>query len=111
MTWLPFGFFATAVLYASVGFGGGSTYNALLALAHTDFRALPILSLACNILVVTGSCIRFARGRQMPWRGALMLALIAAPMAFLGGLTPIKEKAFLITLGVSLIGPVAAARA
>jgi uncharacterized membrane protein YfcA len=103
MTWLPFGFFATAVLYASVGFGGGSTYNALLALAHTDFRALPILSLACNILVVTGSCIRFARGRQMPWRGALMLALIAAPMAFLGGLTPIKEKAFLITLGVSLI--------
>jgi uncharacterized membrane protein YfcA len=103
MTWLPFGFFATAVLYASVGFGGGSTYNALLALTHTDFRALPILSLSCNILVVTGACIRFARGRQMPWGGALLLALIAAPLAFLGGLTPIKEKAFLITLGVSLI--------
>ena len=103
MSWLPFGFFATAVLYASVGFGGGSTYNALLALAHTDFRALPILSLSCNILVVSGSCIRFARAREMPWRGALLLALIAAPLAFLGGLTPIKEKAFLLTLGASLI--------
>ncbi len=103
MSWLPFGFFATAMLYASVGFGGGSTYNALLALAGTDFRALPILSLSCNILVVSGSCIRFARAGQVPWRHALMLALIAAPLAFLGGLTPIKEKAFLLTLGASLI--------
>src|SRR3982074_2717022 len=100
---LAFGFFATAMLYASVGFGGGSTYNALLALAGTDFRALPILALSCNILVVTGSCIRFARAGQVPWRRALLLALIAAPLAFLGGLTPIKEKAFLLTLGASLI--------
>ena len=103
MDWLPFGFFATALLYASVGFGGGSTYNALLALAGTDFRALPILSLSCNILVVGGSCIRFARAGQVPWRGALTLALVAAPLAFLGGLTPIREKTFLLTLGASLI--------
>ena len=103
MTWLPFGFFATAMLYASVGFGGGSTYTALLALSGMDVKSLPILSLSCNILVVTGSCIRFARAKEMPWRGALLLALIAAPLAFLGGLTPIKEKAFLLTLGASLI--------
>ncbi len=103
MDWLPFGFFGTALLYASVGFGGGSTYNALLALAGTDFRTLPIISLSCNILVVSGSSIRFARAGQVPWRGALMLALIAAPMAFLGGITPIREKAFLLTLGASLV--------
>ena len=103
MDWLPFGFFATALLYASVGFGGGSTYNALLALAGTDFRALPILSLSCNILVVSGSCIRFARAGQVPWRGALLLAAIAAPLALLGGLTPIREKTFLLTLGACLI--------
>ena len=35
--------------------------------------------------------------------GALVLALIAAPLAFLGGLTPIKEMTFLLTLGASLI--------
>lgn len=101
--WLPLGFFATAVLYASVGFGGGSTYTALLALSGMDVRTLPILSLACNILVVTGSCVRFARAGQMPWKNALTLALVAAPLAFLGGLTPIKEKAILLTLAVSLI--------
>ena len=103
MSWLPFGFFVTALLYASVGFGGGSTYTALLALSGMDVKVLPILSLSCNILVVTGSCIRFARAGEVPWRGALLLAMIAAPLAFLGGLTPIKEKAFLLTLGASLI--------
>ncbi len=103
MDWLPFGFFGTALLYASVGFGGGSTYNALLALAGTSFTVLPIISLSCNILVVTGSCIRFARASEMPWRKALLLSLIAAPLAFLGGLTPIREKAFLLTLAISLI--------
>lgn len=104
MIWLAFGFFATAVLYASVGFGGGSTYSALLALVGFDFRLLPILSLACNIVVVTGGTIRFARAGEMPWRRALAIALVAAPMAFLGGLTPIGESAFLTLLGISLVG-------
>lgn len=103
MVWLPFGFFATALLYASVGFGGGSTYSALLSLAGYDYRLLPILSLACNIVVVTGSTIRFARAGTTPWRGALTVSLIAAPLAFLGGLTPTKEAYFLILLGASLV--------
>jgi uncharacterized protein len=101
--WLPFGFFATALLYASVGFGGGSTYSALLSLVGFDYRLLPILSLACNIVVVSGATIRFARAGTMPWRGALTVSLLAAPLAFLGGLTPIKEAHFLIVLGFSLV--------
>ena len=101
--WLIAAFFGTALLYASVGFGGGSTYSALLALAGTDYRILPILSLACNIVVVTGSTIRFARAGEVPWRGGLTLSLIAAPLAFLGGLTPIGKSAFLTLLGASLV--------
>lgn len=103
MIWLPAGFFATALLYASVGFGGGSTYSALLSLAGFDYRLLPIVSLACNVVVVTGSTIRFARAGQVPWRAALTLSLIAAPLAFLGGLTPIRQGTFLLVLGLSLI--------
>lgn len=101
--WLVPAFFATALLYASVGFGGGSTYSALLALAGTDYLVLPILSLACNIVVVTGGTIRFARAGAVPWRGALSIALVAAPLAFLGGLTPIKQATFLALLGASLL--------
>ena len=103
MLWLAAAFALTALLYAAVGFGGGSTYSALLALGGVDFRLLPVISLACNIVVVAGSSIRFARAGLTPWRGALLLTAIAAPAAFLGGLTPIKETSFLAVLGGSLV--------
>ena len=101
--WLIAAFFATALLYASVGFGGGSTYTALLALWGVDFRILPAISLLCNIIVVTGGTIRFHRAGLLEWNRALPLALIAAPFAWLGGLTPIKETMFLSLLAVSLL--------
>ncbi|HQV04186.1 MULTISPECIES: sulfite exporter TauE/SafE family protein [unclassified Novosphingobium] len=104
MDWLTPAFFATALLYASVGFGGGSTYNALLSLAGFDYRLLPIVSLCCNVVVVTGGTIRFARAGVVPWRRAMLLSLVAAPLAFLGGLTPIREETFLFLLGLSLVG-------
>lgn len=96
-------FFVTALLYASAGFGGGSTYAALLALSGLDYRLLPVLALACNIVVVAGSSIRFASAKVTPWRGALLLTGIAAPAAFLGGLTPIAQDSFMLMLGGSLL--------
>ncbi len=100
---LALAFLITALLYASVGFGGGSTYSALLALSGLDFRLLPLISLACNIVVVAGSSLRFARAGLTPWRKALVIVVLGAPASFLGGLTPIKEAAFLTLLGISLV--------
>jgi uncharacterized protein len=100
---LILGFFATALLYASVGFGGGSTYTALLTLTGTDFRILPFVSLVCNVIVVTGGTIRFVRAGLVPWRKVLPLVVASAPMALLGGLTPIKQPVFMAVLGVSLL--------
>ncbi|WP_108791068.1 TSUP family transporter [Erythrobacter sp. Alg231-14] len=100
---LTFGFFVAALLYASVGFGGGSTYLALLALSGLDYRVLPMVALACNIVVVAGGTVRFARAKMTPWKGALVLTVVAAPAAFLGGLVPIDRDAFLLMLGVSLV--------
>ncbi len=100
---LALAFLVTALLYASVGFGGGSTYSALLALSGLDYRLLPLVSLACNIVVVTGGSIRFARARVTPWKKALVIVALGAPASFLGGLTPIKEATFLTMLGASLV--------
>ena len=69
-----------------------------------DYRLLPVVSLLCNLAVVIGGSIRFARAGITPWRGALVLTAIAAPAALLGGLTPIGERAFLMLLGASLCG-------
>ncbi|WJY18498.1 sulfite exporter TauE/SafE family protein [Alteriqipengyuania flavescens] len=96
-------FFVTAILYASVGFGGGSTYSALLALAGADYLLLPVVALLCNLVVVAGSTVRFARAGVTPWRGALGLVSLGAPAALLGGLTPIGEQAFFTVLGASLV--------
>lgn len=93
----------TALLYASVGFGGGSTYNALLALAGVDYRILPAVALSCNILVVVGGTWRFHAAGLMPWKRALPLVVISAPFAWAGGLTPIKETLFLSLLAGSLL--------
>ena len=103
MAWLTLGFFVTALLYAAVGFGGGSTYSALLSLAGFDYELLPILSLVCNVIVVSGSSLRFARAGFTPWRGALLVSLVAAPFAFIGGKWKIEEQAFLLLLGISLV--------
>lgn len=103
MPWLAAAFFVTALLYASVGFGGGSTYAALLALSGLDYRILPLIALACNIVVVAGSSVRFARAGVTPWRGAITMTALAAPAALLGGLTPITEGLFFILLGASLL--------
>ncbi len=102
MTWLTPAFFVTALLYASVGFGGGSTYNALLALAGVDYRLLPAVALTCNILVVIGGTWRFHKAGLLPWKRALPLVVISAPFAWMGGLTPIKETLFLSLLAGSL---------
>ncbi len=102
MTLLAAAFFLTALLYASVGFGGGSTYIALLVLAGVSAQLVPVIAPFCNIVVVTGGTIRFWRAGLVPWRRVLPLVIISAPLAYLGGLTPIKQATFIALLGASL---------
>jgi uncharacterized protein len=95
-------FALTAALYASVGFAGGSTYNALLALAGVDHRVFPLVALACNLIVATGGTIRFARAGLVPWRRLLPLLALSVPAAWIGGMLPVSKQLFLWLLGASL---------
>ena len=52
-------FFATAILYSSVGFGGGSTYLALLLIWGVPYFIFPVIALCCNIIVVSGNCCSY----------------------------------------------------
>lgn len=95
-------FFLTALLYAAVGFGGGSTYNALLVLAGTDYRAVPIIALACNIIVVSVGSWRFARSGNVDWRRTWPLFSLSIPFAWLGGRLVVAELVFVGLLAVAL---------
>ena len=92
----------TAALYASVGFGGGSTYIALLALADLDYRALPIIALMCNIIVVAGGAFRFQSRALIEWQKIWPILLLSVPAAWLGGRIVIAQDSFMILLGLSL---------
>ncbi len=99
---LGFLFFLTALLYAAVGFGGGSTYSALLVLHGTDYRILPAIALICNIIVVTGGAWRFSKAGHLNWRALLPWLVTSVPAAWLGGRLTISETVFVGALGFSL---------
>ena len=103
MTFLTPAFFVTALLYASVGFAGGSTYNALLVLAGVDQKIFPIVALACNLIVATGGSIRFARAGMVPWKRLWPLLAVSIPAAAIGGALPVSKLLFIALLGGSLL--------
>ncbi len=103
MLWLSALFALVALIYASVGFGGGSTYTALLGLSGVDYRLIPIIALCCNIIVVSGGTWRFWRAGLINSRKIAPLLLVSAPLAFAGGLVPLKQGLFFLILGSALL--------
>jgi len=96
-------FLLVAAAYASVGFGGGSTYNALLILSGTDYRLVPAIALTCNILVVSGGVYHYTRAGSLTAARLLPFIVLSIPMAWLGGRLPVSEKVFIGLLGFSLL--------
>ena len=96
-------FMIIAFIYSSVGFGGGSSYLAILALYALPFKEIRLIALICNIIVVTGGTIIFIKNNQVDWKKILPLVIISVPMAFLGARLKISQDTFFILLGCSLI--------
>ena len=96
-------FFIVALVYAGVGFGGGSSYLALLVLWGVPYAVIPPLALICNIVVVAGSSVMSVRAGHLNKRLLLPLIVTSVPMAYLGGRLPIGKDLFLIVLFFSLL--------
>ena len=103
MVYLIPAFLITAFLYASVGFGGGSTYNALLILYNVDYLLVPKIALTCNLIVVVGGTFRYQLNNLIPWKKTLPIIVVSAPFAYLGGKIPLNKELFLTILGISLL--------
>jgi len=95
-------FFVTALLYASVGFGGGSTYTALLVLTGASYLIIPVISLVCNILVVSGNSWRYGRAGLIRWTRVWPFLVLSVPMAWIGGLIHIPKTVFIGLLALAL---------
>jgi uncharacterized membrane protein YfcA len=100
---LAFFFMAIAFTYASVGFGGGSSYLALMAFSGLPFLEIRLTALICNIIVVSGGALVFSRYKQIDGRKMLPILVASVPLAFLGAQMRLSEDVFFRLLGVTLL--------
>ncbi len=100
---LCIGFFVVATLYSAVGFGGGSSYLALLTLFLVSFFAIRSIALVCNLVVVSGSTYLYFKHGHARLKDFLPFVITSIPMAFLGASFRLKEDIFFIILGTALI--------
>ena len=91
-------FFLTAILYSSVGFGGGSTYLAILLIWGVPFTIFPIIALACNIIVVSGNCFNYIRAGNLNFKLLIPYLIGSIPLSFIGGSLEIEKQNFEILL-------------
>ena len=95
-------FLITAVLYSSVGFGGGSTYLALLLIWGIPYIALTVIALFCNVIVVSGNCFNYIRAGNLNLKLLFPYLIGSIPLSYLGGSLPIEKKLFEILLFIVL---------
>ena len=99
---LSFLFFLTATLYASVGFGGGSTYLALLLIWDVSYLIFPVIALICNVIVVSGNCFNYIKAGNFNFKILIPYLVSSIPLAFIGGSLSIDKVFFEILLFVVL---------
>ena len=85
-------------MYSSVGFGGGSTYLALLLIWEIPYYILPVIALGCNIVVVSGNSFNYIKAGNLNLRLLLPYLIGSVPMAFIGGTLEVEKSLFEILL-------------
>ncbi|WP_411846824.1 sulfite exporter TauE/SafE family protein [Roseibacillus persicicus] len=95
-------FFAIALLYSSVGFGGGSSYTAVLAWRGESPEVIRLVSLTCNLVVVSIGGWASLRAKQV--RAGLLAPLLATsiPGVWLGAQWKVSDFLFFQILGLAL---------
>jgi len=91
-------FFITAIFYSSIGFGGGSTYLALMLIWDIPYYIFPVLALICNIIVVSGNSINFLRSKNINLNLLTPYLIGSVPFAFFGASISIDKNLFEILL-------------
>ncbi|MFD0798601.1 sulfite exporter TauE/SafE family protein [Maribacter chungangensis] len=100
---LCLGFFAVATLYSAVGFGGGSSYLALLSLVLVSFFAIRSIALVCNLVVVSGSTYLYVKNGHAKLTDFAPFVIASIPLAYLGATFRLQENVFFMLLGGALI--------
>ncbi len=100
--WIFPAFFLTALFYALIGFGGGSSYLAFLALTPLPLYEVAAIALSCNLIVAGGGVWHFSKAGQVRWKMLLPFLVTSIPAAYLGGLIQAEDSIHRMGLGICL---------
>ncbi len=100
---LSFLFFLVALIYSSVGLGGGSSYTALMAVFGINTLAIPMVSLMLNVFVTTVGSYNFLRNKHGKIKLIIPFLITSIPASYLGGSIKLPTEYFYFILIVSLI--------
>lgn len=96
-------FFLVALFYSSIGFGGGSSYLAIMSLFFSDFQLIRTAALICNVAVVLGNVIIFYNRGLIDWKRFWPVVAVSIPAAFLGAQFRLSQQVFFVLLGLALV--------
>ncbi len=96
-------FFFVALLYSSVGLGGGSSYTALMTIFDVDYELIPTTSLLLNMVVTSVGVLNFRRGGHINLKLIVPFLVTSIPMSYVGGAVPLPKNTFLWLLLVTLV--------
>jgi uncharacterized membrane protein YfcA len=92
-----------AFLYSSVGHAGASGYIAVMTLFGLAPGMIKPAALVLNILVACLGTWQFWRAGHFSWRLFWPFAVLAIPMAFIGGYTNLPAHTFKVLVGIVLL--------
>ncbi len=92
-----------AFLYSSVGHAGASGYIAVMSLFSLAPAVIKPSALTLNILVASIATWQFWRAGHFSWRLFWPFAVLAIPMAFVGGYVSLPTHVFKVLIGVVLL--------
>ena len=92
-----------AFLYSTVGHAGASGYIATMTLFGLAATTIRPTALALNILVSLLTTWQFWRAGHFSWPLFWPFALLATPLAFVGGYVSLPTQVFKILVGVVLL--------
>lgn len=92
-----------ALLYSSVGHGGGSGYLAALALLGVAPEVMRPTALTLNVLVAGIATVQFYRAGYFSWRTFLPFAVASIPLAFVGGMIHLSTSVYKPLVGLVLL--------
>ena len=92
-----------ALLYSSVGHGGGSGYLAAMALLGIAPEVMRPAALVLNILVASIATVQFYRAGYFSWRTFWPFAVASVPLAFVGGMVHLPTSLYKQLVGLVLL--------